>query len=283
MGWLPVPGVTDNSPDYDIAIALEPVPDRLSHPISQTARFEARPGQLLFKTRTIADFWVQGGERISIAPKPEVENLRLCNLLFGGVTGGLLIQRGILALHGCSIATPKGAAIVCGHSGTGKSTLTALMLERGFRILDDNIAALKSDGDRFCVQPGLGFLRLTKETIELLQIAPSKLSYPAPFDPKYLHFLPLSGFCDRPQPLRHIFVLDRTKEKLVTPLTGKDKLDTLRQFTYMTQMLSGLGQIENHFRQWLELANVIPMSAIGYPSEDSTRSWGDRIDRLLLE
>lgn len=283
MGWLPVPAVTDNSSDYDIAIALEPVPDRLSDPVTQTARFEVQPGQLLFKTRAIANFWAREGKQISIAPKPEVEELKLCNLLFGGVTGGLLIQRGTLALHGCSIATPTGAIIICGHSGAGKSTLTVLMLERGLRILDDNIAALIPDRDQFLVQPGLGFIRLTPETLKLLNISPSGPSYPAPINPKYLHFLPPSGFGDRPQPLQHIFILDRQIGKLVTPVEGGDKLAILRQFTYMTHMVSGLGQIENYFQQWLELANKIPISAIGHPREDSIQSWGDRIARLLLE
>jgi hypothetical protein len=283
LSWLPVPVVTDGSSDWDIAIALEPVPDRLSDPVVQTARFEVQPGQLLFKTRTIANFWVQEGKQISIAPKPEVEKLKLCNLLFGGVTGGLLIQRGTLALHGCSIETPGGAVIVCGNSGAGKSTLTALMLERGFRILDDNIAALTPDRDQWLVQPGLGFIRLTPETLKLLQIEPSGPSYPAPIRPKYLHFLSPSEFGDRPQPLRHIYVLDRTRERLVTPLEGKDKLDILRQFTYMTQMVSGLGQIENYFQQWLKLAKTISISAIGHPPADSIQSWGDRIAQLLCQ
>ena len=62
----------------------------------------------------------------------------VANLLFAAVSGALLIQRGLLALHGCSIEAPGGAAIVCGAAGAGKSTLAGFLLRSRVRVLDDD-------------------------------------------------------------------------------------------------------------------------------------------------
>ncbi|MDS3861611.1 hypothetical protein RIF25_12425 [Thermosynechococcaceae cyanobacterium BACA0444] len=281
MAGFPMRAIRENGQAYDVEVVVEPVPPALPHPVYQSQIYTAAPGQLLCQTRTIADFFVANGSRVSIAPKPTIDPLKLCNLLFGGVTGGVLIQRGILALHGCSIETPTGVVVVCGHSGAGKSTLTALMLAQGFRILDDNIAALTPKSNQFLVAPGLGFLRLTEPTLKLLHWSPPDLSYPVPNQLKYIYQLPPTGFCDQLRPLRQIWLLDRACEQLTTPILGKAKLETLRQFTYMTELVRGLGQIEHFFPQWINIANSIPISIIGYPKTLTLPAWVDHLANLL--
>ena len=279
LEWLPIPRTEDS--DFEVDVTCGSVPTQLEKPLEKNDRFEAQLDELLFKTKTIANFWVKAGHHIRFSPKPCIDNLRLCNLLFGAVAGGVLIQRKIVALHGCSIETPNGAVIICGNSGAGKSTLSTLLLKRGFRILDDNIAALDDRSDHYCVHPGLGFVRLTEGTLKLLKMNPPTLSFPSPVQPKYLHFLPSSGFCDQSCPLQHIYLLDRSNDTFLTPVVGPAKLDALCKFTYVTHMIAGLGQVEAYFSQWLKLANTVPISIIGQPSHLTTRSWADQIATLL--
>lgn len=281
LDWLPLRRVEDASSRFDVDVTFGSAPADLGEGAFKTPRFEVQPGRLLFKTRTIADYLVEDGRRILIHPKPEADELRLCNLLFGAVTGGLLIQRGTLALHGCSIETPSGAMIFCGDSGAGKSTLATLLLERGFRILDDNIAALDVGGGEFRVQPGLGYLRLTGDTLMLLNKRPEGPGYHAPFEKKYLHFPGSNGFCSDARPLRHIFILDRTSALLEQPLRGKVRLAVVRRYTFMGHMAPGLGQLENHFRRWLELADGTPMSRLGQPPELGPETWAEKVADLI--
>jgi hypothetical protein len=291
MEWLPLPRVEDLSSGFDVDVTIGSVPAGLGDEAFKTPRFEAQPGRLLFKTKTIADYLVEDGRTIRVDPKPDAEPLQLCNLLFGAVTGGLLIQRGTLALHGCSLETPAGAVIVCGGSGAGKSTLATLLLERGFRVLDDNIAALVErinenesvgGGGHFMVQPGVGYLRLTGDTLQMLTMKTEGPGYAAPFETKYLHFLGPREFCRDPRPLRHIFVLDRASDVLDVPLSGSDKLEVVRRYTFAGNQVPGLGQVVSHFQRWLQLAGSTPIHRLGGSSGDTVKLWADKIAGLIL-
>ena len=281
LDWLPLRRVEDTSSRFDVEVTFGAVPAGLGGEAFKTPRFEAQPGRLLFKTRTIADYLVEDGCRVRVSPRPGAGRLELCNLLFGGVTGGLLIQRGTLALHGCSIETPSGAVVFCGASGTGKSTLAGALLERGFRVLDDNIAALDPRAGEWRVQPGLGYLRLTGDALKLLEKRPRGPCFPAPYEMKYLHFLGAEGFCVEARPLRHIFVLDRACPVLEEPLRGEDKLAAVRRHTFVAPMAPALGMLQHHFRRWIELAHDTPMSRLGRPPEDGMEAWTRRIAGLI--
>ena len=277
--WLPLNRIDGSAFDVDIAVGT--VPASLGEEAFRCSRYDALPGKLLYRTRTIADYLVEDGCRISIQPKPDSERLKLCNILFGAVTGATLIQRGTLALHGCSIETASGAVIVCGDSGAGKSTLATLLLQRGLRVLDDNIAVLIPKEGAFHVQPGLGFLRLTTRTLELLNEAPRGPGFEAPFETKHLHFLNREEYCNESRVLRHLFVLDRKTPEFCRPITGPDKFAAARRFTFVGHMAPGLGRTEDLFRNWLDLAARTPMSVLGVPPEDHLYSWADRASNTI--
>jgi hypothetical protein len=282
LHWLPVPRLEEEGDvPFDVEVTFGPATPQLAPDEFTRPRFEAIQGRLWFRTRTIADFLVGEGRRVHVLPKLGAEPLKLCNLLFGGVSGALLIQRGILALHGCSVETPSGAALFCGDSGAGKSTLAALLLERGMRILDDNIAALEHDGDGFWVQPGLGHLRLTDDTLRLLGQSPRGPAFAAPYELKYLHGLESREFCDRPRPLRHIFLLDRSRETLWEELRGRKRLDVVQRHLFFRHMVEPLGHLKGHFEGCMALADSIPVSRIGYPQEMGLETWVDKIDKRI--
>lgn len=281
MGWLPL-RISENATDpVDVELTFgETAADVTELPASLP--FEASPGKLLFRTRTIADYRVEGGNRVHIHPKEGADELRLANLLFGAVTGGLLIQRGTLALHGCSVETPAGAVIICGDSGAGKSTLSALLLERGLRILDDNIAALAWQGEDILVQPGLGYLRLTAESLALLGKPIEGPGFAAPYQMKYLHFLDQECFAPEARPLRRIVVLDRQQESFEQPiLRGPDKLHVVRRFTFVRHMIQPLGQLESHFQLSIALINRLAVSRLGQPASLDADTWADRVAESL--
>lgn len=283
MDWLPLQ-LSENATDpADVEVTFGEMTANVPE-LPASIRFKASPGKLLFRTRTIADYQVDNGDRIHILPKAGADELRLANLLFGAVTGGLLIQRGMLALHGCSVETPAGAVIICGDSGAGKSTLSALLLERGLRILDDNIAALAWQGDDILVQPGLGYLRLTAESLALLGKPIEGPGFAAPYQMKYLHFLDQESFCQEARPLRRIVVLERQQASLEEPIIGgRNKLDVVRRFTFVRHMVQPLGQLESHFQRSIALTNRVPFSRLGQPASLDTKAWADRVAEWLRQ
>lgn len=279
FAWLPAPLLNDFLAEYDIDVTVGAeslVLEKVTQP-----QFEVAPNQLLFRTRTIADMTATDGQSVHILPKIGMQPLQLANLLLGTIAGALLIQRNTLALHGCSIETPKGAVIFCGDSGAGKSTLAALLSTRGLRILDDNIAALTKHGDTFQVQPGLGYLRLTEETLQLANLSIPDTGFTAPWKMKYWHKLTPNTFCNEPRTLRHVVLLDRACPIFQQSLTSQEKFTLLRQHTFLGHQVAALGKSADHFSQCLSLANQTPCSRLGKPVDMDLDTWLDAIVNFI--
>lgn len=277
LPWLPAPRVGKGETGYDVDVAVGHEAPVVPMEAFTQPRFEGSPGSFLFRTRTIADFRVEMGERVLILPKTGVEALKIWNLLFGAVTGALMIQRCVLALHGCALETPAGAVVFCGDSGAGKSTLAGLLLGQGFRILDDNIVALHPYNDGYQVQPGLGHLRLTGATLQVLGQSPRGPAFPAPYQPKYLHGLQPGEYCDQPRILRHVYLLDRSRDMLWEDWRGAEKLKALQRHIFLRHMVESLGQQAGHFMACLNLANSVPVSRLGCPPDLAPNAWAEKV------
>lgn len=281
LPWLPAPRVDEGETGYDVDVAVGHEDPVVPMEAFTQPRFEGSPGNFLFRTRTIADFRVEAGQMVLISPKAGVEPLKLWNLLFGTVTGALLIQRGVLALHGCAIETPSGAVVFCGGSGAGKSTLAGLLIAQGLRILDDNIVALHPGQEGYQVQPGLRHLRFTDATLRVLGQSPRGPAFPAPLQLKYLHGLNPREFCDEPRILRHVILLDRRREVLWEDCRGTDKLKALQPHTFLRHMVAPLGRQAGHFMACIDLSNSVPVSRLGCPPGLRPNAWAKKIANRL--
>ncbi|HWF86349.1 MAG TPA: hypothetical protein VG222_15925 [Vicinamibacterales bacterium] len=74
-----------------------------------------------------------------------------------------MVRLGWEPLHATAVVTPHGAAAFLGESGDGKSTLAALFLHGGFKLLTDDMLVLTAEGDRFLAQPGPPRIKLYRE------------------------------------------------------------------------------------------------------------------------
>ena len=74
-------------------------------------------------------------------PDPGQGTIALLEALVGTVVAGLH-REGLYAVHAGAAAGPRGAVIVAGRSGQGKSTLVLGLVRRGFALLSDELALL---------------------------------------------------------------------------------------------------------------------------------------------
>lgn len=79
------------------------------------------------------------------------------DLLIPAVWSVVLAAHGREALHGCAVERGGRAVAVLGASGTGKSTAGLALLDRGWRLLTDDLLALDAAGNAV---PGPPFMRL---------------------------------------------------------------------------------------------------------------------------
>lgn len=87
-------------------------------------------------------FEIVAGRTIVVQPLPNVTLEQVNLFLLGSVFGALLHQRGKVPFHCNGVEVDGSAFLFCGDSGTGKSTLAAHFVKRGFSLLSDDVCAL---------------------------------------------------------------------------------------------------------------------------------------------
>lgn len=137
-----VPWTGDDRP-ADLEIRLGTVPERLEAPVFEGPLLQVgADGTCRFAIETVAAYLVEGGRRITVQPWQAADAPDVRVFLLGSVFGFLCHQRGLLPLHAGCLMIDGNAVAIAGEAGTGKSTLTAAFLRRGFRMLADDVTVL---------------------------------------------------------------------------------------------------------------------------------------------
>lgn len=113
-----------------------------------------------------------------------------------------LHRRGLPVLHGTTVRVGDADLMVCGPSGTGKSTFTAALLRAGGVLVADDVGAVEEGR----VRPGLGRIKLWADAARWFGHDPEQLKRVHPDFDKY------SVTVERvteARPLRTIVVLTR--------------------------------------------------------------------------
>lgn len=88
------------------------------------------------------------------------------------VNAAAALADGRRVLHAGAVARGGRAVLIVGRSGWGKTTQTLALVQRGWRLLSDDFAVVRPDGE---VEPFVRRVNLTAASLELLDVA-------APFD-----------------------------------------------------------------------------------------------------
>lgn len=70
-----------------------------------------------------------------------------------------------LAVHASVVATDRGAVVLVGASGHGKSSLAARLAQRGHAVLTDDCCVMRKRGSRFEIVPSYPGVRLRPDAI----------------------------------------------------------------------------------------------------------------------
>jgi hypothetical protein len=167
-------------------------------------------------------------------------------LLLHPVWSVLLAARGAEALHGCVVERAGSAIAIQGMSGTGKTTAGLALLDRGYRLVTDDLIIFDGAGN---VVPGPPFLRLTPDRaigrVGHFDVG-GKLRFHAPC-------------CAEPVPLTAMVVL-REDEPACARLRGAAVVDALLTQVY-NPILTHPGQARRRLELALDLANRVPVYA----------------------
>lgn len=261
-----IPLMESSDEAIDVVIKLGKVPSHLPKYIEKGVAYQACEDDFIFIVPHICRYRVQKGKLITCEPLKESVIYELKLFLFGSVFGALFYQRDYLPIHGSSFMSGNGGIIISGHSGSGKSSLTAEFELRGNQIISDDITLLTlSEQDEFVIMPGVPYLKIWKDVIDNLDIKgdfkpvrPNLKKYYKP-----LNYPPTEDNYS----ISKIIVLSakNVNHYRLKEITGFDKLATLRQVTYRYKFVEGLNKTKSFFRNISNLSTKYELYLLERP------------------
>lgn len=255
----------DGLPDVRISLgALSHVPIDQEHPWSN--RFIS-PNQALLNIENAAKFLVSDGQEITIDPYLRADESAIRLYLLGSVMGCLLHQRRLLPLHANALQYEEECVLFTGHSGMGKSTLAAAMKNRGYKVLADDVCAVKiCSGSKPLIYPGVPQIKLWKDAADHLEEDISLLKRIHPDEDKYA--VPIGdAYCRQSRPIKSIYILNfhDSEDLKIADLALLEKLQAIKNYTYRKGMVAKMGSAEAHLKMCGELAETTRIRRILRP------------------
>lgn len=113
----------------------------------------------------VGRFLIEAGHQVVAWPEAQVTAETLSQMLTGPVLALLLMQRGIVVLHGAVVAIDGRAVVILGQSGDGKSTTAAACAARGHAVLSDDLAPLEVSDTGVTVRPTSAVVRMSDPSL----------------------------------------------------------------------------------------------------------------------
>jgi len=264
------------------AIALPELPERPARPgegadirveigpeaAAQLAEAPAEPaphafgsvpaGGLAMPVPETGVYWVRGGAEIRITPAPQADPGALRLFLIGSALGMALHQRGLLVLHGATVARPGGATVLVGDTLAGKSTMAAALGQAGHAVLGDDTMPVWFEAGGLHLRPGSRRFKLWSDTVAHAGLDAAALEPVRGRLSKY--FVPSPFPVAETAPLAEILELvvgPPDQAPRLEPVTGLAALRLVATHTYRPEYLDLLGRRAEHFRQCARVAGAV--------------------------
>ena len=261
-----------------VTVRFGSVPDGLPDAKIVAILYQISTDQFWFEVPHIARYWVKQGREIIIQPSEGADEDSVIVFFLNTALSALMHQRQIAHLRANAVETPAGALLFTGDSGTGKSTLTALFQQNGFRVICDDITSLMFDeqGEAYVV-PGSPTLKLWRSALDgMAGIDRAQLRRIRPGIERY-NFPVGDRFCAEPQLLRKIYFLGylNRDDYALQPISMIAQLPALLTQVYQQRIAVGMGVMPTYWKPLASLVGKIPITRLSRPSV------GGDFDRLF--
>jgi hypothetical protein len=216
------------------------IPPKLESATSSGVLWQASTGHFLLDIPNVSRFLVVDGRCIFIDPAPNVADINVIRYLLMTPLAALLFQQGHLVLHAAAVANDKGAVLLAGDSGVGKSTILATLCQRGWLMLADELTLVTIDTlDKPTVHPICSDCILWPHTLKKLGIDAEMLPH-ADANRKEVSFLPSFSSASRPLQAIYCMSVDVSDEITMTDITGASRFRILGERLYNSHVADAL-------------------------------------------
>ena len=238
----------------------------------------ARPGLMVLDVPELARFRIEDGRRILVDPAKGRTPAQAVPHLQGSAFAALLQQRGQLPMHAGSIATSRGAVLFIGTSGVGKSTLTNAFVQRGYRMMGDDVTPVSLDREgRPQAVSGFPASRLWRDSVQYFGHDASTLARAHEDLDKY--YVPAKNWRDTTLPVAAVVVLNAAGNGAarLEDIDPSERMRWLLRYSFRKKFLTGFGLNEMQFRMVSAMAAQSRMvrlvrSADGAPAAQLAQS-----------
>lgn len=251
----------------DVSIICDEVLETVQEPCEEGSYYQTAENMFLFCVEGVARYCVKQGCEVVVQAYHDADPKEVRLYLLGTAMGVLLLQRGIIPLHGSAIIREGRCVVFTGQCGAGKSTLASALYRKGAMLLADDVAAVQVERNRYpYVFPSYPRQKLWQDSTDMLNIDIAYLERICKDLNKY--DVPVEcGFADIPRILTAIYELQvKVGENVtITPLRGIEKLRTVLNHTYRAEYIGGLGIQAAHFAKCAAIVEQVPVFRITRP------------------
>lgn len=246
---LPETSVSDDrTPDVQIRLgAVDPPADA----VDGQAYAAPNDGRyVLFEAAAVS---IRGGAEIVVDPAPDVPDEIVRHLVVGPALNHLLHQRGYFVLHASTVAIGEVAVAFVGESGAGKTTTAAAFLREGYRILSDDVAAIKNVRDPSVVA-GFPAIKIEPTTANRFDLPVNPPTHTCAARDRHFHSVEYE-LPSSPVPLERIYVLEDADRDAIAPIGSAEGVVSIVENTYTSTLLGENSRARSNFTQSATLAD----------------------------
>lgn len=237
---------------------------------------------IAFDVPEVGAYEIRNGNKITVQPVDGADVQELSLFILGSAFGFLMHQNNVFPLHGSTVDLGKGCITLVGHSGAGKTSLASGFVERGYKLLTDDVSRIECIDTVFYVHPSYPSQKIWKDGIDKLALN---------YEPKHRVLYELEKFyirsrdrfCDVRKPL--VGIIEIVPSDVNTPtLMQMDKpavLNALLTHSYRQEVMGGKTDLGAHLRFCSSLSKSVPISRLMRPFDGFTVR--EQVDTILAQ
>ncbi|ASZ16761.1 aldolase [Bacillus cereus] len=267
-----LPRINEQEETMEVIIRTADLFQKWSEFTNTEQNFVVDKNVVMIRIPDTAIFSIQEGKQIIVSPMGNTCEDKIRLYILGICMGALLMQRGILPLHGSAINIDGKVYAILGNSGAGKSTLAAAFLSKGYTLLSDDVIAVTVSADKTpIVIPSYPQQKLWAESLNAFGMGTA--SYNPLFERETKYAVPVqSHFFSEPLPLAGVIELKKTEDENVEliRMEGLERLRTLFFHTFRKFLVTQLKLTEWHFTTSTSVINKVDMFHLKRPNNRFT-------------
>ncbi len=229
-----------------------------------------------YLTNHVCLLYIRDNNTIEYELRPNADSSLLPNYILGWGMSMLFMQRGRAVIHCSALYNDKGAYLLSGLSGSGKSTMTTYLLDKGLSFMaDDTSASLLGEKEAYAT-PCFPFRKLCRDMVKARNLNEEELIYIDEDKDKFL--VPYEAdFPDEPRKINAlIFLVPGSNSENCTAVEAKEikglaKVEVIKHAMFLFPLFKANNNNAFLFQKCLDLAGRIPVYMITRPDEGDTR------------